>query len=157
MKRSIIRGSEFAQVKVTFCNSNPLTAVEVLQALDTALAAEGLVMICQGTGIARRWSCPPPPRQKPGLSSTGSLRSCPFRFLRDLHDPHETCAGDAAKALSSFAKIPNAILAVNGGLVQPPLLKVLPNGVLPNKNTVNLLVLRDYSINVKRMLNIHDL
>src|SRR4051794_40789802 len=38
--RSIIRGGNLPDVKITFSNQTPMRAVEVLQALDTVLAAQ---------------------------------------------------------------------------------------------------------------------
>jgi len=38
--RSIIRSGNLPDVKITFSNQTPMTTVEILQALDTVLAAQ---------------------------------------------------------------------------------------------------------------------
>lgn len=132
--RSIIRAPNVPDMKITFENATPLTRVELLQALDNVLAANGIAMVYLGTkyvkavpaGQAATEAGPVvelPPDRLPESSSYLTY------IVKLKHLPPE----QATSILQPFAKLPNSIIAIRGEQV---------------------LILRDYSANVKRMLKV---
>jgi type II secretory pathway component GspD/PulD (secretin) len=152
--RSIIRAPNLPDIKVTFSNQTPMTAVEALQALDTVLAAQGVTMVFLGTHYVKAVSAteahlePGPivelkPEQLPDSSS----------FLIYIVKLKDGKGSQAPHALQPFAKFPNSIIMIGGSL--PPSKSGLPNlpaSLFGSKD--DLLVLRDYSSNVRRMLQV---
>ena len=156
-KRSVIRGASLPEVKITFSNQTPMRAVEVLQALDTVLAAQGITTVYLGnqyvkvvtSGTAATEAGPVlelPPDQLPDSSS----------YLIYVVKLKNISAGQAAAAVQPFAKLPNSIIAI--GPRNTP--GAAAKAGLPDLRTVfgskdqNLLILRDYSSNVRRMLQV---
>jgi hypothetical protein len=155
--RSIIRSGNVPDVKVTFSNQTPMTSVEVLQALDTVLAAQGIAMIFLGTQYVKVVPAkeahmePGPivelrPEQLPDSSS----------FVIYIVKLKNVTASQAVSALQPFAKLPNSIVAIgpgggtrpSGGSAAPTLPAMLGLKDHP------ILILRDYSSNVRRMLQV---
>ena len=150
----ILSGNLPNNIKVTFSNQTPMTAVEALQALDTVLAAQDIAMIFLGTqyvkAVPAGTACTEPapvvdlrPDQLPDSSS----------FVIYIVKLKKVTASDAAPALQPFAKLPNSIIGIGGGS-RPP-----PGSKLPNLSTIigkdhGVLILRDYSSNVRRMLQV---
>jgi len=134
-----------------------MTTVEALQALDTVLAAQGIAMVFLGTQYVKAVSAkeaflePGPvvelrPDQLPDSSS----------FLIYIVKLNKVAVPQAAPALSSFAKLPNSIVAI-GAVTgsRPSSQSSLPNlpAILGVKEH-SMLILRDYSSNVRRMLQV---
>lgn len=155
--RSIIRAANVPDIKVTFSNQTPMTSVELLQALDTVLAAQDITMVCLGTQYVKAVSAgqahlePGPvvelkPEQLPDSSS----------FLIYLVMLKNAKGSQALPALQPFAKLPNSIILIGSGSGSPPPSKSglpnLPASLFGSKD--DLLILRDYSSNVKRMLQV---
>jgi len=152
--RSIILAGNLPDIKITFSNQTPMTPVEILQALDTVLAAQGIAMVCLGTQYVKAvlakeaYLEPGPilelkPDQLPDSSS----------FLIYILQLKKVRAADAAPSLQPFSKLSSSIIAINGGNRNPP-----PGGALANLPAIigakdhSILILRDYSSNVRRML-----
>lgn len=133
--RSLIRSPRVPMsIKITFENVTPLSRVEVLQALDNVFAANGIVMVYLGTKYVKVISA------VEAASETGPVVELPPEQLPDSSSfllyivrlnhrtPQEVMPG-----LMPFAKLPNGIIGMNNE---------------------NLLILRDYSSNVRRMLQV---
>lgn len=153
--RSIIRAGNLPDIKVTFSNQSPMTRVEVLQALDTVLAAQDIAMVILGTQYvkavpAKEASLEPgpvielPAHQLPDSSS----------FLIYIVRLKNVTRNQALPALQPFAKLPNSIIGLGAGGPPPAKgsLPKLPPGLFGAKD--ELLILRDYSANVRRMLQV---
>lgn len=155
--RSVIRGGNLPDVKITFSNQTPMSAVEVLRALDTVLAAQDITTVYLGTQYvkvvpAKDASMEPgpvielPPDQLPDSSS----------FLIYIVKLKRVANSRAVVALSPFAKLPNSIVGIGSGSVSGPSAKAsLPNlpAIFGAKDN-SILILRDYSSSVRRMLQV---
>ena len=151
--RSIIRGGGLPDAEYSFENQAPMTAVEILQALDTILAAQDITAIYLGTRYvkvvpaAKAHMEPAPvielePERLPESSSY-----CTY-IVRLENVSHR----EASQALAPFAKMPQAVLVIGpGGKDAPAMVPRLAGSILPTKDN-SILVLRDYSSNVRRML-----
>jgi type II secretory pathway component GspD/PulD (secretin) len=133
-KRTVVRPATLPQAKITLRSARPATTITALQLLDTALAQNGITMIPQGTDIV-----------KAVPSAVAPVEAVPICELapHELPDSQsyicyvvqlkELPPRDVAQALQPFAKTPNSILGID---------------------SAGVLVLRDYSVNVKRMLQV---
>ena len=120
--------------KITFENATPLTRVEALQALDTVLAANGIVMVAFGTKYVKVLT------PKELMGEPGPVVELPADQLPDSSSYvvyvvklRKLTPSDAVSILSPFSKLPNSIVGM--------------------KNS-DLLILRDYSSNVRRMVQV---
>ena len=131
-KRSIVRPANLPNAKISLETQTPLTRTEALQALDTVLAQNGIVMIPQGTRFVKAVAkavaaqeCPPVvnlPREQ--------LPDCGTYITYMVEVRHKT-PKDLVAAIQPFASMPNSILGID---------------------SASLIVLRDFSSNVRRML-----
>jgi len=156
--RSIIRAGNLPDVKITFSNQTPLTPVEVLRALDTVLAAQGIATIPLGTQFLKvvlakeaPLEAGPvielPPDQLPDSSS----------YLIYVVKTKNVVPRNASPALQPFAKLPNSIIAIDSGGRGPPNSKASPSILPPSlfgTKDKGILILRDYSSNVRQMLQV---
>ena len=155
--RSIIRGANLPDAKITFSNQGPMTRVEILQALDTALAAQGVATVLLGTKYVKvvrdrdaHLEAGPvvemPPEQLPESSS----------FVIYVVTLRKVTASQAVGALQPFAKLPNSIVGVKTGASNPASARAAMPKLAPALlgKEHDLLILRDYSSNVKRMLQV---
>jgi len=132
--RSMIRSPALPNMTISFVNETSLTRVEALQALDNVLAAHGVTMVYLGTKYVKAV----PAKEAPG-------EAAPVIELAAEHLPESSSylayyvelknrtAEEATSALQPFAKMPNSIIGVRGS---------------------DVIVLRDYSTNVRRMLQV---
>jgi type II secretory pathway component GspD/PulD (secretin) len=121
-------------VKITFRNNSPLRRVEALQALDTVLAAQGIVMVYSGTQYVKACAAAEAPTEVPPALDV-PWRELPdsMSFLSYTVQLKNIDPSSAISALQPFARLPNSIIG--------------------NRQS-NLLILRDYSSNVRRMMEI---
>jgi general secretion pathway protein D len=132
--RSVLRPNTLPAVVVSVSNQTALTRVEALQLLDTALAQNGIAMVLSGDNavkavpVAQAVMESPPLITLPwqDLPQSDSFMSCVVQ-LKKLK------AINTVAVLQPMAKTPNAILAVA---------------------SANQLILRDYSSNIRRMLQV---
>lgn len=155
--RSVIRVGTLPDVKITFSNQTPLSTVEVLRALDTVLAAQGIAMVYLGTQYVRVVPAKDAPTEAgpvielppDQLPDSSSFLIYIVRLKRVTHT-------QALPALAPFAKLPNSIVGIGSGSAsRPPSKASLPN--LPaifGAKDHSILILRDYSSNVRRMLQV---
>ncbi len=131
-KRTVIRPAALPPAKITLRTEQPVTAPKALQMLDTALALNGIVMIPQGSDIVKAV-----PQNTANLEAVPVCQLAPeelpesssyTHYIVHLknHKPREI-----AQALQPLAKLPNSILGID---------------------QTQTLVLRDYAVNVRRML-----
>ena len=132
--RTVMRPNSLPATKVTIRSQTPLTRKEAIQALDSILSLNGVAMIPQGEKFVK--AVPSTQAGQEGrqpnslpltdLPESGSLVSQVVRITNAM-------PRDVAQALQPFAKLPNSILGID---------------------SAGILVLRDYSENVKRMMEI---
>lgn len=125
-------GSPGGEPRLTLRNETPLTRPEALQMLDTALAENGVVMIISGDKAMKAV-----PVNKAGTEAA-PLTHLPREQLPEsstlityVVELKHRQANELMPALQPFAALPNSLVAMQGP---------------------GLLVLRDYSSNVRRML-----
>jgi hypothetical protein len=135
--RTMIRGSALPDVKVSIQSQTALTRREALQMLDTVLAANGVTMVLLGTKAVKAV----PSAQ--ALSEAAPVIQLPAEQLPEsssymtyIVELKRSRPRELAPALAPFAKGSNSILAIDA------------NGIL---------ILRDYSSNIRRMLQVIDL
>lgn len=132
--RTIVRSTTLPHAKISLQSQTALTRIEALQALDSVLAQNGIVMIPQGTKFVKAvpkqsapFECPPVmnlPREQ--LPDCGT---CITYIVEVKHQkPRDLVAG-----IQPFASLPNSILGID---------------------SASLIVLRDFSSNVRRMLEV---
>jgi type II secretory pathway component GspD/PulD (secretin) len=133
-RRTVVRSAQLPATKITVESSVPLTLRGALQTLDTALALNGIVMIPQG---ANHVKAVPEGRAvtEPAPIFDGPWEELPESgsYVTYIVELKEQRAQDVLPILQPLARLPNSILAIP----EP-----------------EVLVLRDYSINVRQMLNV---
>jgi hypothetical protein len=133
--RTIVHGTNLPQVKISLHNQTPLTRVETLQLLDTALMQNGITMVLVGDATVKavpnqEAGSEVPPTFEPvieELPDSGSFMTCSVRLKHA--DPKD--ATDVLKPASRNQ---------NGSIICLP--------------AENLIILRDYSANVRQMLRL---
>jgi|ERR1043166_728169 type II secretory pathway component GspD/PulD (secretin) len=131
--RSVIRSASLPTTnQFTFDNATPLTRVEALQALDNVLAANNVVMVYLGTKYVKAV----PAREahlEPGPVIDLPPEQLPesSSYLTYIVKLKHITIFDANAALTPHAKLPNSVIGMRDS---------------------DVLILRDYSANVKRML-----
>jgi hypothetical protein len=157
--RSMICAGNLPQVRVTFTNQTPMTSVEIRQALDTALALQGVITVVLGTQYvkvvaAKQAHLESPPvleREWQKLPDSSSY----LTYIVQLKNvPHTK----ATAVLQSFAsELANTIMAIGPEsrtrLSSQGTLPKLANTIFPG-NDDSILILRDYSSHVRRMLQV---
>ena len=132
--RTVMRPANLPATKVTIRTQTPLTRKEAIQALDSILSLNGISMIPIGEKFVN--AVPAAQAGQEGrdfnelpldeIPDSGSLVAQVVRLTNAL-------PRDVAQALQPFAKLPNSILGID---------------------SAGILVLRDYAVNVKRMLEV---
>ena len=132
--RSMIQSPELPNVRITFKNQTPLTRIEVLQTLDTILAEHGIAMITQGKKLVK--AVPAKQTMAEGVAPA-DLRPDQLpessSYVVYIVELKHARPRDVAQALVPFARLPNSVLGID---------------------SAGLLILRDYSANVRRMLEV---
>jgi type II secretory pathway component GspD/PulD (secretin) len=133
-KRTIVRSSALPHAKISLETQTPLTRIEALQALDTVLAQNGIVMIPQGTKFVKAVARQVAPQETPPIVNLPreQLPESSTYVTYIVEVKHKT-PKDIAAGLQPFAALPNSILGID---------------------SAHLIVLRDFSSNVRRMLEI---
>ncbi len=133
-RRSVIRPATLPAPRITVRNQTPLTRVQALQLLDTALAQNGIAMVLSGDDAVKAvqdvtavTEAPPeitlPWEQLPD-SGSFMMRTVQLKRLRP---------SELVPVLAPLMKTPNALLPIDSS---------------------NLLIIRDYSSNVRQMLRL---
>ncbi len=129
--RTIIRGP-LPSVQINLRTATPVTCIQTLQMLDTVLAENGIVMVLSGNyavkavTVSEANSANPPeitlPWEQLPESSSFMMRTVQVKYVKPSM---------VVPCLAPFSKMPASILAIDGE---------------------NLIVLRDYSANIRQML-----
>jgi hypothetical protein len=135
--RTVIRSLNLPNVHITLRNEAALSRREALQTLDTSLAACGIAMVISGSSMVKAV----PASQAP--MESGPIIDWPPERLPDsgtylvyiVHTKENQMPRQLAPALQPLAKMPNSIIAVD---------------------QANILIIRDYSSNVRQMLQLLD-
>ena len=132
--RAIVRSTAIPHVKINLETRTPLTRIEALQALDSVLAQNGIIMIPQGTKFVKAVVKQAAPHECPPVVNVPreQLPDC-GTYITYMVELKHVLPRDVAQSLQPFASMPNSILGVD---------------------SANLIVLRDHSSNVRRMLEI---
>ena len=130
--RSVIRPSALPAARISVRNQAALTRVEVLQLLDTALAQNGIAMVLSGEKAVKAVPAATAPMESPPLIN---------RRWQDLPE---------SDSFMSCVIHPKRLKAIELVALLQPLAKT-PNAILPVASA-NELILRDYSSNIRRML-----
>jgi len=131
-QRTVVRSTTLPAVKINIRSQTALTRIEALQALDSVLAQNGIVMIPQGTkfvkAVAKQLAaqeCPPivdlPPDELPDCGT----------YITYIAPVKHQKPRDLAAGLQPFASMPNSIVGIDHA---------------------DVIVMRDFSSNVRRML-----
>jgi general secretion pathway protein D len=132
--RSVIRPTALPAVQISVSNQTPLSRVEALQLLDTALAQNGIAMVLSGDNAVKAV-----PVAQAGAESP------PLITLRWQELPQSD------SYMSYVVQLKN-LKAVEVVAVLQPLAKT-PHAIFPVASA-NQLMLRDYSSNIRRMLQV---
>ncbi|MCI0744978.1 MAG: hypothetical protein L0Y58_06190 [Verrucomicrobia subdivision 3 bacterium] len=133
--RIVVRPTALPAAKINLQTGGvPLTLIKALQALDTVLSQNGVVMIPQGdefvkavpAGIAPQEAVPFCDLPRDQLPDSGT-------YICYVVEVKDRLPRDLAPLLQPFAKMPNSIVA---------------------SDAEGLLILRDYASNVRRMLEL---
>jgi type II secretory pathway component GspD/PulD (secretin) len=160
--RTLIRSPQLPMTsKITVHNATPLTRAEALQMLDNALAAHQIAMVYMGTSFVKAV-----PAQS-ASSEAGLVFDGPWRQLPDsssfviyVAKLKTVSAEDAAPVLEKYfegrTKPPYLLLKYFSyedavSLITP--FAKLPNSIMAVKGS-GVLVLRDYSSNVRQMMDV---
>ena len=136
--RSIIRSPAVpANIKISFENTTAMSRVEALQALDTILAAQQIVMVYLGARYVKVVPAAQVP-QEAGPVVEGPWEELPesSSFVTYIAKLKYIAPEHAVSALQPFAKLPNSIVGVKGN---------------------DVIILRDYSANVRRMMQVLEM
>lgn len=135
--RSVIRAPTVPNATITFQNTTAMTRTEALQALDNVLAAQNIVMVYLGTRYVKAVPAAQAP-QEPGpvvempWDELPDSSSYVTYVVRLKHLAPQNAVGIA----QPFARLPNSIVAARGS---------------------DLLILRDYSANIRRMMQVLEM
>jgi len=133
--RTVIR-SPLPNARITILNQTPLARHEALQALDTILAQNGVTMILLGTKFVKAVPFGQAPTEPaPVIELPADQLPDSSSYMVYVVELSSRKAGDIVPSIQPFAKMPNSILAIDDG---------------------SLLILRDYSSSIRRMLQIID-
>ena len=132
--RAVVRANPLPAVNISFENETPLNRQEALQALDTVLAANGITMIPLGTKFVKAV-----PSEKAATEAAPVIDLPPDQlpesssYMVYVVQLKYRRPSEVAQALQPFARMPNSIVALKDS---------------------GHLILRDYSSNIRRMLQI---
>jgi len=132
--RTVVKSAALPPVKLTLRNEKPLNRVEALQLLDTALAQQQVTMVLVGDNAV-----------KAVPTAQVVTESPPLIEIPEAYLPPSSSFMMRMVTLKS-ASVDEAI-----GLAQP--FAALPNSIIANKDA-HVLVLRDYSSNIRQMLRV---
>jgi len=130
--RTVIRANSLPPTKISVKNRLPLTRIEALQTLDSALAQNSITMIPQGTKFVKAVAAAQAGQEAAPVLDWPAyqLPDC-GTYIQYMIEVKHCRPRDIVPALQPFAKMPQSILAVDAN---------------------DLIILRDYSSNIRRML-----
>jgi len=134
--RTILRSAGLPSVKVSLLSETALTRRESLQALDSVLAQNGVTMIPLGTKFVKAVpSAQAPSEAAPVIDLSADQLPDSSSYMLYIVELKNRRPRDIGPAVQPFAKMPNSIVAID---------------------EAGILILRDYSANIRRMLQVID-
>jgi type II secretory pathway component GspD/PulD (secretin) len=132
--RTVIRPAPLPQPGITLLNEQPVTRTRALQLFDTALAANGIVMVQVGDDAVKAIPAAQATREPGPVINlpADQLPESSSYMVRTVH-LKRVKAVELIPLLQPFAGLPNNMIA---------------------SNDPNLLILRDYSANIRAMLKL---
>jgi general secretion pathway protein D len=134
--KTIIRAPNLAlTTPITIKVQGELTMKEAIEALDTVLALNGVTMVPMGSKFVKAVPFAQAQQEAAAFSSTMKADEMPeaARYMTRILQLKNAKPSEVVPAIQSFAKLPNSILPVD---------------------STQILILRDYSDNLKRMLEV---
>ena len=129
--RTVIRGT-LPRPAISVRNQTPLTRIQALQLLDTVLAANGIAMVLAGdTAVKAVPAAQAITEAPPNITLPMELLPDSGSFMSRTVELKRVRPSEVIPVLMPFVKTPNALLPIDSS---------------------NMLVIRDYSANVRRML-----
>jgi general secretion pathway protein D len=134
--RTILRASNLPSTPITLKTRTPLTKTEAIEALDTVLAMNGITMINVGDKFVKAVPVGQAFQEAQKVSTMdGGLLPEADQYVTHIVQVKYAKPSELVPILQGFAKIPNSVMAIDSS---------------------SMLVIRDYSSNVKRMLELLD-
>jgi len=132
--RTVIRPSSLPAVKISATSQGQLSRVEALQFLDTLLAQNGITMVLLGDSAVKAVAAAQAPSECPPVIDL-PLEALPesSSYMTRIVRLHKRWPSEVVPMLQPLAKMPNGIIAINDA---------------------GLLILRDYSVNIRQMLRV---
>lgn len=132
--RTVVRSASLPNAKISLKSATSLTRIEALQALDTVLAQNGIVMIPQGTKFVKAVAAGAAAYENPPVVDLPreQLPDCGTYITYIVEVKHQK-PRDLVAGLQPFARMPNSILGID---------------------SAGLIIMRDLSSNVRRMLQV---
>jgi general secretion pathway protein D len=132
--RTVLRAAGLSATPVTIFTSSPLTREEAIQALDGALSLNGITMIKQGEKFVKAVPSAQAPSEGAAISRLDpAALSDAEQFVTHIVQLKLVKPSEVAQVFATFTKNPGAIVPIDSS---------------------QILVLRDYASNVKRMLEL---
>lgn len=132
VERTILRPSNLPQATITLETQTDLTKTEAIQALDAVLALNGISMINIGEKFVKAVPMAQAGQEGAPVESVGAEGLPELgQYVSHVVQLRYVQTSEVIPALQPFAKIPNSVLAIESS---------------------NILILRDFTENVKRML-----
>lgn len=167
--RSVIRATNLPDVKISFSNQTPMKTVEAMQALDTVLASQGIATVFQGTQYVKIV-----PENRAFMEGGPVIDLAPAQlpdsgsFLTYVVKLKKGTGNKATRMMMSYSKLANSIAYIPANDEQSfkkNLSKIpvseeksfkekLLQQISVSDGKEDILILRDYSSNVKRMLEV---
>lgn len=134
--KTILRAPNLAlTTPITLKVQGEITLKEAIEALDTVLALNGVTMVPMGTKFMKAVPFAQAQQEAAAFSTVTNSADLPeaARYMTRILQLKHAKPSELVPAIQSFAKLPNSILPID---------------------TTQILILRDYAENVKRMLEV---
>ena len=134
--KTILRAPNLAlTTPITLKVQGEITLKEAIEALDTVLALNGVTMVPQGTKFMKAVPFAQAQQEAAAFSTVTNTADLPeaARYMTRILQLKHAKPSELVPAIQSFAKLPNSILPID---------------------STQILILRDYAENVKRMLEV---
>src|SRR6185436_17475676 len=112
--RTVVRSSSLPSAKISLKSETSLSRIEALQALDTVLAQNGIMMIPQGTKFVKAVAAQAAAYENPPVVDLprDQLPDC-GTYITYIVDVKHQKPRDLTAALQPFARMPNSILGID--------------------------------------------
>ena len=134
--RNVIRSGTLPKTSITLLNKTPVTRVETLQLFDTVLAQNGIAMVLSGEKSVKTVHIPAAGQEAgPVIDLPADQLPDSSSFMVRIVHLKKTKPSELVPVVQPFARV--------------------PNGIIP-MDKERVLVLRDFSANIRQMLKMID-